>query len=128
MSKSLGRDVDLLAGTTREPSAQLLGDQNRRWWAGEHVAVEDYFATAPWLRSDTESLLDLIYNEIRLRDEQGETPNLQEYLRRFPNLADALAVQFEGGRHPAAGAVRRPRQSRSRLSGPEPIVGRRARN
>jgi len=95
MSKSLGHDVDLLAGTTREPSAQLLGDQNRRWWAGEHVAVEDYFATAPWLRSDTESLLDLIYNEIRLRDEQGETPNLQEYLRRFPNLADALAVQFE---------------------------------
>jgi serine/threonine protein kinase/Flp pilus assembly protein TadD len=97
--------MGLLADTTREPSAQLLGDQNRRWRGGDHVVVEDYFATAPWLRTDTESLLDLIYNEIRLREEHGEAPVLDEYLQRFPRLADALAVQFEVHQAMRAGEV-----------------------
>jgi serine/threonine protein kinase/tetratricopeptide (TPR) repeat protein len=105
MSKSPGYDVGLLPDTTCEPSAQLLGDQNRRWRGGDHVVVEDYFATAGWLRSDAESLLDLIYNEIRLREEHGESPELNEYLRRFPDLADALAVQFEVHRAMRAGEV-----------------------
>ncbi len=40
-------------------------------------------------------MLDLIYNEVMLREEDGGRPLLEEYVGRFPQLADALAVQFE---------------------------------
>ncbi len=33
---------------------------------------------------DDDELLDLIYNEVVLREEDGESPELDEYLRRFP--------------------------------------------
>jgi serine/threonine protein kinase/Flp pilus assembly protein TadD len=84
-----------LAATAHTPSAPLLDEQNRRWREGDCVPVEVYLGQHPWLRSDAESLLDLIYNEIRLREELGETPELDDYCRRFPELAGGLAVQFE---------------------------------
>jgi serine/threonine-protein kinase len=40
-------------------------------------------------------VLDLIYNEVVLRKEAGESPRLEEYLRRFPHLAEPLELQFE---------------------------------
>jgi serine/threonine protein kinase/predicted Zn-dependent protease len=73
----------------------LLQSQNRYWREGRQVLVEEYLRNAPSLRSDSEKLLDLVYNEIRLREELGETPELDEYRRRFPEVATELAVQFE---------------------------------
>jgi serine/threonine protein kinase len=83
------------ARTVQTPVLALLDEQTRRWRAGEEVAVEDYLARSPGLRSDTEALLDLIYNEVRLREERGETPGPEEYRQRFPELEDMLRVQFE---------------------------------
>ena len=40
-------------------------------------------------------MLDLIYNEIVVREELGETPLLEEYLRRYPQLQDDLKLHFE---------------------------------
>ena len=40
-------------------------------------------------------LLDLIYNEVVLREEDGEWPELDEYLRRFPQHAEDLRAQFD---------------------------------
>jgi serine/threonine protein kinase/Tfp pilus assembly protein PilF len=82
-------------GTVRTRATSLLDDQNRRWLLGERVAVEDYLAREPALGNDPDSLLDLIYNEIRLREEGGETPELDEYRRRFPDLEELLRLQFE---------------------------------
>src|SRR5262249_45816256 len=84
-----------LAATVHTPSAPLLDEQNRRWREGDRAPVEHYLAPHPWLRPDPESLLDLAYNEIRRREEVGEAPELNDYCRRFPELADGLAVQLE---------------------------------
>ena len=51
-------------------------------------------ATAAQLAGDDEAALDLILHEVLLRREGGETPTLVEYQRRFPHLAEPLAVQF----------------------------------
>ena len=72
----------------------LRADQLERWHRGERRFVESYHATAPDLLANPEALLDLIYNEVVVRDELGEAPQLDEYLRRFPLHADALRRQF----------------------------------
>jgi serine/threonine protein kinase/WD40 repeat protein len=73
----------------------LLIDQRRRWEQGERVLVESYLEDQPGLRGDTDRLLELIEHEITLREEEGETPQLEEYLRRFPELARDLRLHFE---------------------------------
>jgi serine/threonine protein kinase len=57
--------------------------------------VEDYLADQPAPAQDPEGVLDLIYHEIQLRRRQCEAPALDEYLRRFPQLADQLPALFE---------------------------------
>src|SRR5262249_20426679 len=39
-------------------------------------------------------LLDLVYAEVVLRQKHGERPQLEEYLARFPDHAEALRRQF----------------------------------
>jgi serine/threonine protein kinase/Tfp pilus assembly protein PilF len=101
MSEFPGRDSDpnadaaRPAATVHTPSTSLLDDQNQRWQRGDRATAEDYLARDPALRSDPEALLDLLYNEVRLREERGETPQLEEYRRRFPELGEMLQVQFE---------------------------------
>jgi serine/threonine-protein kinase len=75
--------------------ALVLKHQRRAWRRGERVPVEDYLAELPGLRDDAEAILDLIYNEIIHREEAGESPIPEEYLRRFPTLAPQLEMQFE---------------------------------
>src|SRR5690348_608461 len=78
----------------RPPAAALLVDQCRRWRRGERVLVEAYLERHSVLRADGEALLDLLYNEVVLRQQHGEVPGLDEYLQRFPHLAPQLRVQF----------------------------------
>jgi serine/threonine protein kinase/tetratricopeptide (TPR) repeat protein len=85
---------ELLAAATDTP-AMMLVDQKRRWLHGERVLVEEYCRQFPSLQHDTESLLDLIYSEVLLRERRGEQPTLAEYVERFPDLADQLRLQFE---------------------------------
>ncbi len=73
----------------------LLKHQRRAWRRGEPTPVETYLSQHPTVRTDTQAVLDLIYNEIMLREETGESPPLEEYLRRFPELAPELRLQFE---------------------------------
>jgi WD40 repeat protein/serine/threonine protein kinase len=70
-------------------------DQRQRWQRQERVPVEAYLEQQPALRADAEAVLDLIYNEVVLRTELGETPALEEYQRRFPELAGPLKDQFD---------------------------------
>jgi putative methionine-R-sulfoxide reductase with GAF domain len=74
--------------------AQVLDVQRQRWRQGERVPVEALVHEQA-LAGASEVVLDLIYNEIMLREQDGDRPQLEEYVQRFPELASELAVQFE---------------------------------
>jgi eukaryotic-like serine/threonine-protein kinase len=76
-------------------AVSLCLDQRRRWREEEAVRVETYLAQHPALHGDADALLDLIYNEIVLREEAGEQPRLDDYLGRFPRFEAQLRQLFE---------------------------------
>jgi serine/threonine protein kinase len=73
----------------------LRHEQRRQWEAGQRVPTETYLQRHPELRADTERAIELIYNEIVLRQRGGESPRLHEYQERFPHLAERLELVFE---------------------------------
>jgi hypothetical protein len=70
--------------------SRLRADQSQRWRCGERVFVESYLHELPELASDPDALLQLVFAEMMLRRDDGETPTLDEYLGRFPQHADPL--------------------------------------
>ena len=78
-----------------ETIALLCVDQTSRWEAGEYVLVEDYYDQCPELIEDQEMLLDLIYNEIYLRDEYDQSCDRNSFRTRFPNLYDQIEFMLE---------------------------------
>jgi tetratricopeptide (TPR) repeat protein len=76
---------------------RLLLDQSECWLHGEPLPVEAYLKLHPNVAADREAVLDLICHEYLLRKRRGESPDAQEYLRRFPAYADDLRDQFEVG-------------------------------
>jgi tetratricopeptide (TPR) repeat protein/tRNA A-37 threonylcarbamoyl transferase component Bud32 len=72
----------------------ILDRQKEAWLAGSHPSVEELLRDST-LPEDSEVLLDVIYNEIVLREELGETPALEEYIERYPRLEEELKVHFE---------------------------------
>jgi tetratricopeptide (TPR) repeat protein len=83
-----------MAEGLRELLDSLLDEQSRSWLSGRRPAVEELLGDSS-LRHDPEAQLDLIYNEIVLREQLGERPSAQEYFTRYPHLREALALQFE---------------------------------
>jgi serine/threonine protein kinase/WD40 repeat protein len=73
----------------------LRSEQRQRWEAGEHILAEIYLQQHPELLEAPEYALELIYHEVVLRQEQGETPPLVEYLERFPQFASQLKPLFD---------------------------------
>jgi tetratricopeptide (TPR) repeat protein/tRNA A-37 threonylcarbamoyl transferase component Bud32 len=59
------------------------------------VPAERYFELLPELREDPEDALVLVCGEARARREAGQLVSLEDYERRFPDLAADLAIQFE---------------------------------
>jgi tetratricopeptide (TPR) repeat protein len=83
------------AGSGSLSSTALLTDQRQRWQAGKHILVEEYLRERPALAAQPEVILDLLYHEILLREAHGDTPRLDEYVRRFPQFAEELGLHFE---------------------------------
>jgi hypothetical protein len=75
--------------------AVLRVDQRQRWLAGCPVTPEDYLRRFPALAGADEHFLDLVYAEVLIRQELGQTPAPQEYEQRFPQLADELHLQLQ---------------------------------
>jgi serine/threonine protein kinase/WD40 repeat protein len=73
----------------------LRAEQRQRWLKGDCVAAETYFDLNPKLLGEPESALELVYNEVLLREAAGEGPQLAEYVRRFPQFAGQLPRLFE---------------------------------
>jgi len=81
--------------TNHELVRDLRSLQRSSWQSGERVVVELFVDRHPALAVDLESTLELVYNEILVRNDAGETANLADYQKRFPSLADRLEVLFE---------------------------------
>jgi serine/threonine-protein kinase len=73
----------------------LRFDQLQRWRGGDRVPAERYLETCRVLTTDPERGLVLVYGEYLLREELGEAPTLDEYIRRFPQYSDRLRQQDE---------------------------------
>ncbi len=70
-------------------------DQSIRWRKGLGIPAEVYFQQLPEMRGEIEEALVLINGEVQLRREVGDSPGLIEYQRRFPELAENIALQFD---------------------------------
>ena len=83
-----------MSSLTPESRSQLLShlraEQSARWGRGERARVEQFLEQYPDLAGDTDVLVGLITSEILLRLENGDQPDLQEYLERFPGHSEAL--------------------------------------
>ena len=75
----------------------LLAHQYEHWKNGDRIPAEDYLDRHLVLQTDDEAACDLVYGEFVLREMLGESPVFQDYLDRFPRLADDLKqlVKFE---------------------------------
>jgi serine/threonine-protein kinase len=86
----------VLARVRRLPPGEWVqavrADQTARWRAGRGVPVEAYLDGLPGLADSPEDVQVLLCGEAMLRRERGETADLAEYQRRFPSLADRLAL------------------------------------
>jgi serine/threonine protein kinase len=92
---------------------RLAEDMAERWRAGERLRVEDFLAQHPNLADQAEAALELLAEEINLRDEGGQTPDADELTARFPQWREqvltllechrALSSRLGRPRFPAAG-------------------------
>jgi tetratricopeptide (TPR) repeat protein len=73
----------------------LCAEQRRRWQAGDRVPADHYLGLHPTLREVPERAVELIYNEVLLREGAGESPLLDEYLRCYPHFGEQLRRLFE---------------------------------
>jgi serine/threonine protein kinase/Tfp pilus assembly protein PilF len=69
---------------------RLADDLSRRWRAGERPVVEDYLALYPELRDNPEAAVELIYEELCLRQEYGPQAAAADVLRRFPRWQEQV--------------------------------------
>jgi serine/threonine protein kinase len=74
---------------------QARADQDARWRAGKPLPAERYLEALPRVAADPEQAMVLVYGEVLSRTAAGERPTLDEYRRRFPQLADHLTIQFQ---------------------------------
>jgi serine/threonine protein kinase/Tfp pilus assembly protein PilF len=67
----------------------------RRWQQGERPLAEDFLARHPELWQQPEAAVDLIYEELCLRQQHGPATTAADLCRRFPQWRTELAVLLE---------------------------------
>ncbi len=82
-------------GPLPPPLTEVLLALRLGWERGDPPTIEQLLARHPHLAGDPDAILDLIYQEVVLREGAGQKPRLADYAGRFPELADALRLQFE---------------------------------
>lgn len=70
-------------------------DQSQRWRQGLRISAEEYFLHLPELHTNLEEAAILICGEVQLRREQGETPAVDDFQKRFPEFAERILIQFQ---------------------------------
>jgi serine/threonine protein kinase/tetratricopeptide (TPR) repeat protein len=120
MSDALSSTADAVTGPPIRPQdtpsiEDLAEDMARRWRKGERPPVEEYLALHPELGDQPEAALELVYEEIQLRQEDGPEVLSEELFGRFPQwrrqvqaLLDChhlLAPRLAGPRYPQVGEM-----------------------
>jgi formylglycine-generating enzyme required for sulfatase activity len=72
----------------------ILADQRSRWLAGSPVPTERYLDALPELAAEPGARLALVAGEVRARRESGMVTTREDFLARFPDLADQLTGMF----------------------------------
>jgi serine/threonine protein kinase/tetratricopeptide (TPR) repeat protein len=75
-------------------SERLAAELAERWRRGERPRAEEYLDRHPALWEQPEAATDLIYEEVCLRQEHGESDAAEDALRRFPQWRAELEVLF----------------------------------
>jgi tetratricopeptide (TPR) repeat protein len=75
--------------------AQILETHHLDWMRGKRLSAEDVFRVHADMQWTPEDQLDVIYSEVLLREQADEIVTLQSLVERFPQLAEALKVQWE---------------------------------
>jgi eukaryotic-like serine/threonine-protein kinase len=73
----------------------LTEELSRRWRAGERPCAEEFLERHQELQNDPEAAIGLIYEEICLRQEFGETVPVEEIVARFPQWRQQLLMLLD---------------------------------
>ncbi len=76
-------------------NAAVLQEMARDWQSGRCTPAERWFERYPHLAENEETAVRIVYEEICLREEQGQTVDGAEMQRRFPQWASALAMLLD---------------------------------
>jgi serine/threonine protein kinase/Tfp pilus assembly protein PilF len=96
-----GEDRTTLAGGASPPPdadelvERLVEDMACRWGRGERPLTEDYLARHPALLGRPAAVMELIYEEVCLRQEHGEEADPAHFLGRFPQWGEQLRVVLD---------------------------------
>jgi serine/threonine protein kinase/Flp pilus assembly protein TadD len=74
---------------------QLAEEMADRWRQGEHLPAEEFLARHPELNNQPEAVLRLVYEEMCLRQEAGESIDPQTFLDRFPRFVAELRIVLD---------------------------------
>ena len=95
MTNDPAQTPDVSDGNPQKAALEsALAEQRMRWRSGSRRLVETYLDRNPDFAQE-DALLDLVYNELLLRRELGEQPEMGEYSKRFPLVAEPLRLLFE---------------------------------
>jgi len=72
--------------------ARLVEEMTVRWLGGDRPRAEEFLAAHPRLWQKPEAAADLIYEELCLRQQAGESVSATEYRQRFPQWQEQLDV------------------------------------
>ncbi len=75
--------------------ADVLQEMAHDWESGAGAGAEEWFRRYPYLAEHAETAVRIVYEEICLREEQGETVDADEIQQRFPQWADALRMLLD---------------------------------
>ena len=73
----------------------LLDRQRKSWKAGSPIKVDEIVRQFPALKEREDFLIDLLYAEVLLREENGDAPARSDYTILFPYLKEKIDRQFQ---------------------------------
>jgi serine/threonine protein kinase/Flp pilus assembly protein TadD len=80
------------APTAPALAERLAAEMTERWQRGERPLTEDFLAQHPQLWQQPEAAIDLVYEELLLRQQHGLDTTAADLLRRFPQWRRQLDV------------------------------------
>jgi serine/threonine protein kinase len=82
-------------GACLELAQQVVDDMAQAWRQGHRPSASEYLARHPELSQHTRAAVQVIYEEICLRQEAGLAVDTKELLDRFPQWRSELEVVFD---------------------------------